>query len=68
LLPKETVNGGFTVMVLVKKTFILHNVLYGCETWPLTLREENRLEVFEIRVLRIFDLKREEVTGVKKTA
>jgi hypothetical protein len=39
-------------------------VLYGCETWPLTLREENSLRVFENRVLRrIFGLKRDEVMG-----
>jgi hypothetical protein len=38
--------------------------LYGCETWPLTLREEHRLRVFENRVLRrIFGPKRDEVTG-----
>jgi hypothetical protein len=38
--------------------------LYGCETWSLTLREENRLRVFENRVLRrIFGPKRDEVTG-----
>jgi hypothetical protein len=38
--------------------------LYGCETWYLTLREENRLRVFENRVLRrIFVPKRDEVTG-----
>jgi hypothetical protein len=35
--------------------------LYGCETWPLTLREEHKLRVFEDRVLRrIFGPKREE--------
>jgi hypothetical protein len=35
-------------------------VLYGCETWSLTLREEHRLRVFENRVLRrIFEPKRE---------
>jgi hypothetical protein len=34
------------------------------ETWPLTLREEHRLRVFEKRVLRIFGLKRNEVMGV----
>jgi hypothetical protein len=35
-----------------------------CETWSLTLREENRLRVFENRVLRgIFGPKRDEVTG-----
>jgi hypothetical protein len=39
-------------------------VLYGCETWSLTLREEHRLRVSEYRVLRrIFGLKRDEVTG-----
>jgi hypothetical protein len=39
-------------------------VLYGCETWSLTLREEHRLRVFENRVLtRIFEPKRGEVTG-----
>jgi hypothetical protein len=38
-------------------------VLYGCETWSLTLREEHKLRVFEKRVLRIFGLKRDEVTG-----
>jgi len=38
-------------------------VLYGCETWSLTSREERRLRVFENRVLRrIFGPKREEVT------
>ena len=38
--------------------------LYGCETWPLTLREECWLRVFEKRVLRgIFGLNTEEVTG-----
>jgi hypothetical protein len=39
-------------------------VLYGCEAWSLTLREEYRLRVFENRVLRrIFGPKRDEVTG-----
>jgi len=39
-------------------------VLYGCETWSLTMREEHRLTVFENRVLsRIFRPKRDEVTG-----
>jgi hypothetical protein len=39
-------------------------VLYGCETWSLTLREEHRLGVFENRVLRrISGPKRDEVTG-----
>jgi hypothetical protein len=39
-------------------------VLYGCETWSLTIREEHRLRVFENKVLRrIFGPKRDEVTG-----
>ena len=39
-------------------------VLYGCDTWSLTLREECRLRVFENRVLReIFGPKTDEVTG-----
>jgi hypothetical protein len=39
-------------------------VLYGYETWSLTLKEEHRLRVFENRVLRrIFELKRDDVTG-----
>jgi hypothetical protein len=37
-------------------------VLYGSETWSLTLREEHRLRAFENRVLRIFGPKRDEVT------
>ena len=42
----------------------LPTVLYGCETWSLTLREERRLSVFENRVLRrIFGPERDEVTG-----
>ena len=43
---------------------VLPIVLYGCETWSLTLREERRLRVFENRVLRrLFGPKRDEVTG-----
>ena len=38
-------------------------ILYGCETWSLTLREERRLRVFENRVLKVFGPKRDEVTG-----
>jgi len=48
----------------IYRTIILPVVLYGCETWSLTLREERRLRVFENRVLRrIFGPKRDEVTG-----
>jgi hypothetical protein len=45
-------------------TINLFVVLYGCETWSLTLREEHRLKVFENAVLRrIFGPKRGEGTG-----
>jgi hypothetical protein len=50
--------------VKIYKTIILPVVLYGRETWSLTLRKEHRLRVFENRVLmRIFGPKRDEVTG-----
>jgi hypothetical protein len=49
--------------IRICKTIIFPVVLNGCETWSLTLREENRLRVFQNRVLRrIFGLKRDEVT------
>ena len=39
-------------------------VLYGCETWSLTLRAERWLKVFDYKVLRtVFGPKRDEVTG-----
>jgi hypothetical protein len=48
----------------IYRTIILPVVLYGCETWSLTLREKRRLRVFENRVLRrVFGPKRDEVTG-----
>jgi hypothetical protein len=51
------------VKVKTYKTMILPVVLYGCETWSLTLREEHRLRVFENRVLRrIFGPKRDAAT------
>jgi hypothetical protein len=47
----------------IYKATVLPAVLYGCETWCLTLREEHRTRVFENRVLRrIFGPKRDEVT------
>ena len=49
--------------IKIYRTIILSVVLYGRETWSLTLREERRLRVFEKRVLRrIFGPKRDEVT------
>jgi hypothetical protein len=50
------------VKVKIYKTTILPVVLYGCEIWSVTLREEHRLRVFENRVLRTFGPKRDEVT------
>jgi len=50
--------------IRIYKTTILPFVLYGCETWSLTLREEHRLRVLDNRVLRrIFGPKRDKVTG-----
>jgi hypothetical protein len=50
--------------IRIYKTIILPVVLYGCEMWSLTLREEHRLRVFENKVLRrIFGPKRDELTG-----
>jgi len=50
--------------IKIYRTVILPVVLYGFETWSLTLREERRLRVSENRVLRrIFGFKKDEVTG-----
>jgi hypothetical protein len=46
--------------IKIYKIVILPLLLYGCEIWSLTLREEHRLRVSENRVLRIFGPKREE--------
>jgi hypothetical protein len=52
---------GQKLKIKIYKTVILPGVLYGCETWSLTLREEHRLRVFQNRVSRkIFGPKREE--------
>ena len=71
--PYPSVAYGFLVIVMfiiiiiiivkikIYETIILPVVLYGCETWSLTLREESRLRVFENRILRrIFGPKRDE--------
>jgi hypothetical protein len=48
----------------IYKTIMLPAILYGCETWSLTLRKEHRLRVFENKVLRrIFGPNRDEVMG-----
>ena len=50
--------------IKIYRTVILLVVLYGCETWSLTLREERLLRVFENMVLRkIFGRRMDEVTG-----
>ena len=50
--------------IKIDRTIILPLVLYGCETWSLTLKEEHRLRVSENRVLRrIIGPKRDGVTG-----
>jgi hypothetical protein len=49
--------------IKIYKTVILPLVLYGCETWSLTLREEHRLRVFENRVLRRIFGPKSEVDG-----
>jgi len=57
LLPKN-------VKIKIYRIIILPVVLYGCETWALTLGEERRLKMLENRVLRrVFGPKRYGVTG-----
>jgi hypothetical protein len=52
--------------IKIYKTILLHVVLYGFETWSLTLKGEHRLRVFENKVLRIiFVPKREELAAGK---
>jgi hypothetical protein len=52
------------IKIQIYRTVSLVVVLYGCESWSLTLREERRLRVFENRVLkRIYGPKRDEVPG-----
>ena len=55
--------GGYP-KIKIYRSIILPVVLYGCETWSLTLWEERKLRVFENMVLRrIFGHRRDEVTG-----
>jgi hypothetical protein len=62
LLPSRLLSKN--VNIRIYRTIILTVVLYDCEIWSLTLREEHRLRVFENRMLRrIFGPKRYEVTG-----
>jgi hypothetical protein len=53
-----------SLKIRIYKSTILPVVLYGCETWSLTLREEHKLRVFDNRVRRrICGPKRDGVTG-----
>jgi hypothetical protein len=69
MLPFGPEPSVFSSAVEKRKNYNIHDynfavVLFGCETWSLTLREEHRLRVFENRVLsRIFGWKGDEVTG-----
>ena len=61
LLPSSLLSGSMKINIC--RNLILHVVLYGCDTWSLTLREKRRLREFDNRALgRIFGPKRDEVT------
>jgi len=52
------------IKIKIYRTIILPVVLYGCDIWSFTMREERRLRMFENRVLRkIFGPNRDEVRG-----
>ena len=60
LLPKN-------IKITIYRTTIFLLVLYRCETWLLTLREECKLRMFENTVLRrITGPKRDKVSGVRE--
>ena len=62
ILPSALLSKNLKIKIY--RNVILPVVLYGCETWSLTLREECRVRVFENRVLRrMFGSKGDEVTG-----
>jgi len=64
LLSSSSLSKKLKINIYSYRTTILSVVLYGCETWPLTLREERRLRVIENRMLRrVFGPKRDKVTG-----
>ena len=61
--PSYTENSTSSINICSTVSAILPVLLYGCESWSLTLREERRMRVFENRVLRrILGPKRDEVT------
>ena len=56
------------IKIQIHRTIILPVILYGCESWFLTLREEHRLRVFKNRVLRrIFGPKKKGNRGLQRT-
>jgi len=64
----NTTFGIITLLVAIRyagqvRNWLLPGVLYGCETWSRTLKEERRLRVSENRVMRIFGPKRDGVRG-----
>jgi hypothetical protein len=60
---------NITENIKLYRAVVLPVILYGYETWSLTLREEPRLMVFENRVLReIFGPGWDKVTGMEKIA
>jgi len=62
LLPSRLLSKHLKIKIY--RNIILPGVLYGCETWSLTLREKRKLRVFENMVLRrIFRPRRDEVMG-----
>jgi len=64
LLSSRLLSKNLKIYIYIYITIILPVVLYGCETWSLTLREERKLRLFENMVLRrIFESRRDEVTG-----
>ena len=66
----QSVYNYINLKIKIYRSIILSMVLYGCETWSLTLREERRLRVFENRVLRrVCGPKRNRVAkGMEKAA
>ena len=64
ILHQSAVSLNIYIYIYIYRTINFPVVLYGCEAWSLTLREERKLRVFENMVLRrIFGPRRDEVTG-----
>ena len=60
---QKVVSSSFLLKIKVYGLITLPVVLYGCETWSLTLREEHSLRVFENSLLSIiFELKKRDLT------